>query len=94
MVSRNAFITVGGYCATGYEEKAKGSWMAILLLFLIVLVVQVLMFGFGVILYFFIRRNFCEFRSIDIGVCLLLLSTSALAILMFLLSYLLNESNY
>ena len=67
--------------------------MAILLLLLLVVIVQALMFGFGVILYFSISRNFCEFRSIDIGVCLLLLSTSGLATLMFLLSYLLNESN-
>ena len=92
-VSRNAFTTVGGYCATGFEEKAKGSWMAIILLLLLVVVVQALMFGFGVMLYFSISRNFCEFRSTDIGVCLLLLSTSGLATLMFLLSYLLNESN-
>ena len=93
MVSRNAFTTVDGHCATGYEEKAKGPWMAILLLFLIVLVVQVFMFGFGVILYFLISRNICKFKSIDIGVCLLLVSTSGLGTLMFSLSYLLNESN-
>ena len=93
MVSRNAFITVDGYCATGYEEKAKGSWMAILLLLFLVIVVQALMFGFGVILYFLISGNFCKFRSIDIGVCLLLVSASGFATVMFLFSYLLNKNN-
>jgi len=90
--SRNAFTTTSGYCATEYEDKTKGSFLALFVVLLAVLLAQVLMFGLGLILYFLINRNLCEFRSIDVGVCLLLLSTSGLGAVMFVMSYLFVSS--
>ena len=92
-VSRNAFTTTGGYCASEYEDTNKGSWLLLLVALLAALVVQVLMFGLGLILYFLVSRNLCELRSIDIGVCLLLLSTSGLGAVLFVITSLFGTSN-
>ena len=87
MVSRTAFTTTHGYCATEFEDKTKGSWLALIVLLLIIIVVQMVMFGLGVALYFLASRNLCEFRTIDVGVCLMLVSTSGLGAVMFVMSY-------
>jgi len=92
MVSRNAFTVEGGYCSTEFGDKTKGSWLALIALLLIIIFVQMLLFGIGVVLYFLISRNTCEFRTIDVGVCLLLVSTSGLGAVMFVISYFFESS--
>ena len=93
IVSRNAFTTTGGYCATEYEDKTKGSLLALLVVLMAMFVVQMLMFGLGLIQYFLINRNLCEFRSVDIRVCLLVLSTSGLSAILFVMSLCLVQVN-
>jgi len=92
IVSRNAFTTTGGYCATEYKDKTKGSLLALFAVLLAVIVAQMLMFGLGLMLYFLINRNLCEFRSVDIRVCLLLLSTSGVGAMLFVMSSLCDTS--
>ena len=95
MLNRNAFVTKDGYCATDIEDNTKRSSLQIViaLLFLIISV-QMIMFGLGMIMYFLVSRDFCALKTTDVKACSTLVSTSGLHLVLFLFSFILIRNQY
>ena len=91
-VTRNAFATVNGYCEIEFEGHIIESFYIYIALLSLVIAAQMITFSLGMILYFLINKNFCEFKTTNIRVCLALISTSGLNTVLFLVSYPLSGS--
>ncbi|XP_065914944.1 uncharacterized protein [Dysidea avara] len=91
-VTRSAFTTENGYCATGFSEDAS------IILFLVqlasILVMQVVVFVAGMVLYRLVNKRCCEFKSNDARVSLALGSTTGLSIFLFLVIYFADGGNH
>ena len=93
-VTRNAFDTAGGYCKIEFEDHVTKSFYIYIAALSIAIATQMVIFSLGMILYFLSIKNFCEFKPINIRVCLALISTSGLNTLLFLISYSLSGSTH
>ena len=91
-VTRNAFATADGYCEIEFEDHITESFYMYIALLSLVIAAQMITFSLGMILYFLSNKNFCEFKTINIRVCLALISTSGLNTVLFLVSYSLSGS--
>ena len=85
MFSRATFATDGEYCAIQIEDNITSHIVSILII--LVVLVQMVMFGLGMMLYLVVSRSFCEFKRSDVKVCLALVSTSGLSGILFLVSF-------
>jgi len=91
MFSRTTFDTDGGYCAITVEDNITSHIVSILII--LVVLVQMAMFGIGMILYLMVNRSFCEFKRTDVKMCLALVSTSGLSGVLFLVSFFLIKDH-
>ena len=85
MFSRATFATDGGYCAIQIESSV--TLRAVSILVILVFLVQMVMFGAGMLLYLMVSRSFCEIKRTDVKVILALVSTSGLSAVLFLVSF-------
>ena len=93
-VTRNTFATADGYCEIEFEDHVTESFYIYITLLSLIIAAQMIIFSLGLILYFLSNKNFCEFKTINIRVCLALISTSGLNTLLFLMSYSLSGSTH
>ena len=82
-VTRSASNTDNGYCTTEFYNK-DGSFILFVAQLASVLVMQVVVFVIGMILYYLVNEKCCAFRSINTRVCLTLGSTPGLNAFLFL----------
>ena len=85
-VTRTAFDTKDGYCAINFLDDGTSVIIFIVQLSMI-FVIELTTFGIGILFYFLVSKRFCEFKSSDIRVCFILVSTAGLNTLFFLVSY-------
>ena len=85
-VTRGAYDTEGSYCAVNFLDSGTSIVIFITQLSLI-FVVQLITFGVGIFFYFLVTKNFCNWRSSDVRVSFILVSTAGLNALLFLISY-------
>ena len=83
MDTRTAFSTENGYCATEFDSNIGISILVVTQL-ASVSAMQIIVFFIGMMLYFWVNKRCCEFRSTDTRTCLTLGSTSGLDTLLFL----------
>ena len=85
-VTRSAFDTEGRYCAINFLDD--GASVAIFIAQLsLIFVIELITFGIGIVFYILVSKRFCEFKSSDIRVCFILVSTAGLNTLFFLVAY-------
>jgi len=85
-VTRAAFDTEGGYCAINFLDD--GTSVAIFIAQLsLIFVIELITFGIGILFYFLVSKHFCDFKSSDIRVCFILVSSAGVNTLFFLVSY-------
>ena len=90
VLTRTFFATEEGYCAVKVNEDNTTKILTVLAL--LVFVVQVIMFGIGMILYLMVSRSFCELKRADVKVFLALVSTTGLSGILFVVSlFLIND---
>ena len=82
MFSRASFATDEGYCAIKVEDGTSLHIFSILILLVVLL--QMVMFGLAMMLYLTVSRSFCEIKRTDVKVCLALVSTSGIDGVLFL----------
>jgi len=91
-VTRSAFTTENGYCATEFSEDAS------VILFFVqlasILAMQVSVFITGMVLYYLVNKRCCEFKSNDARVFLALGSTTGLSIFLFLVIQFIDNGNH
>ena len=92
-VTRSAFNTKGGYCAIKFLDGGIISTIIFIVQFSVIFVIQFIMFCVGALLYFLVNRHSCSFKSSDIRVCFILVSTAGLNVLFFLVSYFVSDGS-
>ena len=89
-VPRDGFRTMGRYCAVSFVD---GSGVFIFIAQLAVqTVVEFVTFGIGMAFYFMVNKRCCEFKSSDIRVSFILVSTAGINRLSFLVYFTLSGS--
>jgi len=76
-VTKTAFSTYNGYCATKFHTE-DASFAILIIQLISILVMQMAVFTVGMVLYCLVNKRCCEFRSTDTRVCLTLGSTAGL----------------
>jgi len=92
-VTRSAFTTENGYCATGFSE-INASIIIFFTQLASILVMQVALFIVGMVLYTMANKKCCEFKSNDARVSLALGSTTGLSIFIFLVISFADNGNH
>jgi len=90
VAGRNAFKTEGGYCAISFLDGTTATIFIAQLGFLTFM--ELTTFGAGMMFYFLVSKRCCEFKSSDIRVIFVLVSTAGISRLSFLTSYALSSS--
>ena len=90
VVARDAFKTEGGYCAVGFVSGTAAIMFIVQLAFLSVM--ELTTFGAGMVFYLLVSKRCCEFKTSDIRVSSVLVSTAGINRLSFLACYALSNS--
>ena len=89
VLTRSAFATKSGYCATEFNV-GDASIILIVVLLASVLVMQVAVFASGMVLYYLVSKRCCKVESKDARVFLALGSTTGLNTFLFITAYLVD----
>ena len=87
---RDGFKTMGGYCAVGFADGA-GVFIFIGQLALLAFV-ELIIFSIGMGFYFVVNKRCCAFKSNDIRVSFVLVSTAGISRVLFLTYFALSGS--
>ena len=89
-VARNAFKTEGGYCAVSFIDGT--AFLIYISQLTLLSVVELITFGIGIMFYFLVSKHCCEFKTSDIRVSIILISTAGINRISFLLCLVLSSS--
>jgi len=90
VVARDAFKTDRGYCAIGFVDGTAAIIFIVQLAFLSVM--ELVTFSAGMIFYFLVSKRCCEFKTSDIRVSFVLVTTAGITRVSFLAGYALSHS--
>jgi len=91
-VTRTAFTTTNGYCSMIFLNDGA-SVKIFFVLAIILFILDLTVFVVGVALYFKVSKEFCNFKSTDVRVSLMLMATAGLDGYSLVLNILLTESS-
>ena len=90
VVARDAFKTDRGYCAIGFVDGTAAIIFIVQVAFLSVM--ELITFSAGMVFYFLVNKRCCEFKTSDIRVSFVLVTTAGINRVSFLAGYALSHS--